>query len=190
MTTVEHTSLITPDRLRNLVRAAERTVHLPGDMAELGVYKGGSARIIAEVAPQKIIHLFDTFKGLPQSEEPGRDPDGLLGKGEFACKPEVVVAYMRGYRALVYPGVFPKSAPSSAFTFSFVHVDCDLYDGAKAAIEWFYPRLVPGGIIYFDDYGCTFTGVTDAVNEAFPPERIELQYDVHGFQIGALVVKL
>src|SRR5690348_6623308 len=121
----EHISLITPDRIQNLLRAVERTVAIPGDLAELGVYKGGSARLIAEVAPKKTIHLFDTFSGLPYTENKDRDPLGLLKKGRFSCKADKVLIAMRGYRAHLYPGEFPKSAPSASFRFSFVHVDCD-----------------------------------------------------------------
>jgi O-methyltransferase len=88
-------------------------------------------------------------------------------------------------------GLFPETTRDlhEDVCFSFVHVDCDLYQSARDAIRYFWPRLRTGGILYADDYGCEFTGVTEAVNAAFTPEQIELQYDVHGYQIGALVVK-
>jgi hypothetical protein len=50
-------SLITPDRLDNLCAAAARTESVPGDMAELGVYRGGSALVLADLQPGKRLHL-------------------------------------------------------------------------------------------------------------------------------------
>ncbi len=36
---------------------------------------------------------------------------------------------------------------------SFVHVDVDLYEPTLACLEYFVPRLAPGGVIINDDYG-------------------------------------
>lgn len=183
-------SLITPTRLANLVRAVESTVQLPGDMAELGVYRGGSALVIASVCPLKRLHLFDTFCGLPHAEEPARNPTPLLKAGDYAANAEEVETLLRDCNVSVYPGVFPLSARHAKHAiFGFVHVDCDLYKSARAAIEWFWPRLVPGGVMFFDDYGCEFTGVTDAVNEAFRADKIIRQRAESGVWIGCYVSK-
>lgn len=185
-------SVITPDRLKNLVRAVERTRGVPGDMAELGVYRGGSAKVIATVRPEVTLHLFDTFEGLPWDEAKEYDSQGLLKCGDFHCALEDVEEYLSGHDVRFYPGLFPVSAhygDLADVSLSFCHVDCDLYAPAQWAIRDFWPMLNPGGIIYFDDYGCEFTGVTRAVDGAFKPEQIEKQYDIHGNQIGALVVK-
>ncbi len=50
--------------VHSLASAAAR---LPGDIAEVGVYEGGSARMICEVKAELNLHLFDTFAGLPES---------------------------------------------------------------------------------------------------------------------------
>ncbi len=191
MVDTDYRSLITPDRMENLLRAVDRTRDVPGDMAELGVYRGGSAKAIAERAPRRNLHLFDTWTGLPSSECPSKDANGLLKQGDFAASILEVREYLAGLTVFFYDGEFPRSYPNNLqyANFAFVHIDCDLHESAKAGIDWFWPRMSPGGIMYFDDYGCEFTGVTEAVNAAFTPEQIELQYDVHGFQIGALVVK-
>src|SRR3954452_6474582 len=49
-------------------RAARSALQLSGEVAEVGVYKGGTARMLAKVfAPAgKTVHLFDTFAGMPQ----------------------------------------------------------------------------------------------------------------------------
>lgn len=198
MTTVEPwllaegVSAITPDRLKNLVHAVERTRGIPGDMAELGVYRGGSAKVIATVRPEVTLHLFDTFEGLPYTEIIGLDPCGLLKKGDFNCGLSEVQEYLSGLNVEYYPGFFPYSAwdgKGPAYELSFVHIDCDLGRVATSAINHFDAQMAEGGILYFDDYGCDFIGVTRAVDAAFAPEQIEKQYDMYGNQIGALVVK-
>jgi hypothetical protein len=55
-----------------------------------------------------------------------------------------------------HPGLFPGSAEAvTGRRFSFVHLDLDLAEGTASALEFFYPRLLPGGIVIGDDYGLT-----------------------------------
>ena len=60
--------------------ALEATRRCDGEIAECGVYKGGTAKILAELAPGRPIHLFDTFEGMPETD-PLRD---LHSAGDFA----------------------------------------------------------------------------------------------------------
>lgn len=195
MNVIEHAagvSLITPDRLENLAAALSFTLRLPGEMAELGVYRGGSAKLISYIIPEKTLHLFDTFTGLPYTESPEHNPTGHdLSEGRFATSLTEVAAYLGDRQVIFHEGVFPASAKGlEELSFSFVHIDCDLYQSAKDAIAWFWPRMIKGGIMFFDDYGCDFTGVTDAVHEAFEESQIVKQFDhSNGFQIGAFVKK-
>jgi len=51
-----------------------------GDIAEVGVYQGGSAKLICEARNEnKVLYLFDTFEGLPT---PGKF-DGSFKKGKY-----------------------------------------------------------------------------------------------------------
>src|SRR2546430_11261444 len=54
------------------------------------------------------------------------------------------------------------------------HIDVDLYTSTLACLEFFYPRLVPGGILLSHDYSL-LTGVKAAFTEflAGKPERSE-----------------
>ncbi len=66
----------------------------------------------------------------------------------------------------LHPGVFPASArPVTHERFSFVHVDLDLEESTYDALEFFHPRLLPGGIIVGDDYNDD--GVQHAFNRYF-----------------------
>lgn len=185
-------SLITPERLENLCNAAATTSTVPGDMAELGCYRGGSALVLADLNPNKPLHLFDTFTGLPFTEMPRYNPTNHdLSEGRFACQESEVRALLGDRNVLFHPGIFPQSALGlESLQFSFVHVDCDIYLSAKAAIDWFWPRLNRGGIMFFDDYSCDFTGVTDAVHEFFSRDLIIPQTErSNGIKIGCFVTK-
>lgn len=60
---VERANLTRDLRLRTLFLAASFAKHVPGDFAEVGVYRGRSAVLLARTAPEKMLHLFDTFTG-------------------------------------------------------------------------------------------------------------------------------
>lgn len=149
--------------------------HIQGDIAEVGVFRGGTARILAEAsqATDKLVHLFDTFSGMPPTD-PAKD---LHREGDFG---DTSLEQVRDYlydcdKVRFYPGLFPDTAkPLEALTFSLVHVDTDIYRSVKDCCEWFYPRLRPGGIMVFDDYGFpSCPGAKLAVEEFFmdKPEK-------------------
>jgi O-methyltransferase len=140
------------------VKACEK---LPGDMAEVGVFRGGTAAIML-AASKKRLHLFDTFEGLPHGEDD-------LEKGEWAGSLTEVKDNLARWldRIEWYPGLFPNSAPrDSNLSFSFVHLDLDLYSSTSAALQWFWPRMVPGAVILSHDYP-TLDGVVRAFHEFF-----------------------
>src|SRR5262249_30195318 len=67
---IGHT-LVDQARCYILHRLAIQTSTLPGDMAEVGVYKGGTAKLLAltiEPTSSKTLHLFDTFSGMPPTD--------------------------------------------------------------------------------------------------------------------------
>jgi hypothetical protein len=69
--------------------------------------------------------------------------------------------------------VFPATLPFDGIGLvAFVHVDCDQYQCARAAIECLLPLRPAGGVMLFDDYGAT-DGATAAVDEAFLPREIK-----------------
>jgi len=144
----------------------------PGDFAEVGVYKGASAKLICAAKGDKKLRLFDTFAGLPPQSE--HDP-GVHREQQYACSLEAVQAYLAGYTNLeFYPGVFPQSAAGvPEAQYAFVHFDVDLYEGTRGCLEYFYPRMIPGGIMLSHDYGL-LSGVEKAFTTFFAdkPERI------------------
>lgn len=148
-----------------IYRLAKYAQEAPGSFAEVGVYRGGTARLVARACPAKEIHLFDTFSGIPGTaiesdhHQPGDFSDTSL---------ESVRDYLSDCSNVrIYPGVFPDTAtPLAKERFSFVFIDTDIYRSVQDCIGFFVPRLVSGGIMLFDDYGMReCPGVKKAIDE-------------------------
>jgi O-methyltransferase len=167
-------TLIDPWEVCNVVSALQAVRNIPGDLAEVGVAYGGSARIIAEYGGQRTLHLFDTFSGLPS---PDSSDSKKFRTGDFESDVSLVQKRLHGFPVCFHVGMFPETAgPVADKQFSFVHLDMDLYQGTLDALEFFYPRMAPGGIILSHDYGSA-VGVMRAFSEFFasrPDPVIEL----------------
>jgi hypothetical protein len=158
-------SLIWHDRLASIRDQVLATNHLAGDVAELGVYLGGTAKIIGHYAAGAALHLFDTFAGLPADDQA---EGGHHVQGEFRGDLDDVQRFLDDPNAVFHAGEFPATAPpGEGLRFRFVHVDADTYQSTKAALEYFSPRIVPGGVMLFDDFGWwACPGVGKAIHEA------------------------
>ena len=163
--------LLLEDEAYQVLSCARATAKIAGEIAEVGVYRGGSARLICEVRGERALYLFDTFEGLPES----RKVDALFQGGQYAAHLEQVQAYLARFPEIRYfKGMFPAtSGPVADKRFSFVHLDVDLYQSTRDGLEFFYPRMNPGGIILIHDY-LWAEGVRQAVDEflAARPEPV------------------
>lgn len=164
-----------------------------GDMAELGVYKGESARLLHLMAPNRTLHLFDTFEGFT-----GDDLKSETGVAttystkDFAdTSVNKVLKNIGGNpeKIKIHSGYFPQSADGlSDRVYSVVNIDADLYNPTKAGLEYFYPRLSPGGVIIVHDYNDKWEGLMKAVDEFVKtiPEQLVLVPDLDS---TAMIVK-
>jgi O-methyltransferase len=181
----ERRSLLTAYEAHTVYSLAKSYAHLPGDMAEVGVFQGASAKLFCEVKGQKPLHLFDTFEGLPKACE----HDGPVHAAkQYACTLDSVRSYLAAYPNVhFYKGRFPDTAgPLTDKTFSFVHFDVDLYESTLACLEFFYPRMMIGGVMLSHDYSL-LAGVRKAVDE-FLAERSERPIELPSTQ--CMIVKL
>jgi O-methyltransferase len=153
----------TPLECVEIYQAVQATQKIPGEMAEVGVYLGGTAAVMLNASIGKHLHLFDTFAGLPDSGD-------FLKQGEYAGSQEAVSRTLSGYgnRITLHPGLFPADSAHAVehLRFSFVHLDMDLYDGTLQALRFFWPRMSPGGILLSHDYP-SIHGVVRAFHEFF-----------------------
>lgn len=149
---------VTPDRCYMLHQFALRATRLQGDMAECGVFQGGTAHLLAQTlrdAEAEVgLHLFDTFEGMPDFAERDRD---YHDPGDFGgTSLRRVQARLGAYDFVTFhPGVVPDSFSEldPETRFSFIHVDMDIYTSTIECCRGMWPRLVAGGVMIFDDYG-------------------------------------
>lgn len=162
---IERANLTRELRLRTLFLAASIAKHVPGDFAEVGVYKGRSAALLSRTAPEKVLHLFDTFSGMPPVDVP---IDGHKA-GEFAdTSLASVQRRLPNENVRYYVGTFPQTTLGlEQSRFAFAHYDGDLYKPCVDFISFFWPRMTSGGIMVFDDYDWPkCLGVKQAIEEA------------------------
>lgn len=166
---VEDLTLVDDRRCFMLYQCALQADSLAGDVAEVGVYKGGTAKLLAKIFERsgKLVHVFDTFSGMPDVD-PTRD---LHQKGDFAdvALEEVKTSLSDCANVSFHPGFFPVTAAGlDRSAFSLVHIDVDIYQSVMDCCQFFYARITEGGIIVFDDYGAlSCPGAKTAVDEFF-----------------------
>ena len=157
----ERESLLSGNEAFLVYSIARAQRKLPGAMAEVGVYQGCSAKLISIASRECPLHLFDTFDGLP---EPGEAERTHLRRSQYRSSLSSVRSFLdRHDNVVLHPGRFPETAHGlEDERFSFVHLDVDLKSSTRDCLEFFHPRMVPGGIIMTHDYS-----FLDGVREAF-----------------------
>ena len=154
-------SLLSGNEAFTVYSLARSQSDLGGEMAEVGVYQGVSARLISIASGNRPLHLFDTFAGLP---EPDGEEHSRMREGHYAASLPSVQSFLADRPGVTYhPGLFPATAgPCEERRFSFVHLDVDLKSSTLACLEFFYPRMLAGGVILSHDYS-----YLDGVRSAF-----------------------
>ena len=181
------------DNDRDLVRLAALALNVraieaagvAGAFAELGVWRGNSAKVIHGLAPMRELYLLDTFEGFDAADTAGDPASGVAHHFRDVTVDRVRAFVGASPRVHFVVGRFPDTAgaiPADA-RFAFVHIDCDLYQPALAALGFFYPRMSPKGLIVVHDYASgRWPGLTRAVDEflADKPEGPVLLPDLSG----------
>ena len=160
-----------------------------GDLAEVGTYTGATAYFMGLACKDRgrtrPMHLFDSFEGL---SAPAPEDGSVWREGDLAATEETVRRNLAEFQDVhLYKGWVPDRFPEVADRrFAFVHIDVDLYGPTKMTLEFFYPRLVPGGILVCDDYGSVICpGAQRAMEEFFAdkPESLVHLPTMQGFVI-------
>lgn len=157
-------TLIDRERCLQIWEHAQKAAHLPGYFAECGVYRGGSAMLMIEASSKrKTIHLFDTFRGIPEEQR----EEGDHVSGRFSASVDMVRKNLIQYRSKCefHEGLVPGTLHEvSHIAFCLVHLDMDIYAPTIAALKFFWRRMVPGGVILLDDYRA-LKGINKAIKE-------------------------
>ena len=159
-----------------------------GDLAEVGVYQGGSAKLICEVKKDKDLYLFDTFTGLPEvSKDDTHFGENHWYENEFNnTSEESIREFLKKYENVhIIKGTFPESGKQILEKkFCFVHLDVDLYKSTIESLRFFFPRIVNGGIILIHDFHSD--GIQKAIKEFKNEYKIKL-IELTGSQ--AMIIK-
>jgi O-methyltransferase len=137
---------------------------LPGDLVELGCFKGGSAVNLSRLAKWtgRRLHLFDSFEGLPAPQE-GDKEHLVLSElqfhtyegGGYAGSLEEVKENVRRYGVLdvceFHKGFFNETLPGWDATLVFAYVDADLTSSVRDCLKYVWPLLQEGSYLFTDE---------------------------------------
>jgi len=156
--------------------------NIPGAFVQCGVWKGGSAAVLAALADGRQIELFDTFDGCPPPTPADVSMYGRPGQaGEAAANVQDLLCLLDSLglsisRIRVHTGLMSRTVPRSADSVgpvSLLHLDADWYESTKVCMERLYPLVGCGGFVFVDDLGY-WLGAMKAVREYFALRGLEM----------------
>ncbi len=182
-----------PSRLGKVLAQNElyrKIINIPGDIVELGVFKGASLsrfamlRNIYEQNSSREIIGFDTFAEFPETNY---DDDKYFTKehNEISKSIEIDDLYLSLKNRGIGEGIelikgniidtvpnFIKERPS--LKISLLNLDTDVYEPAVVTLEHLFPRVCRGGVVIVDNYS-KVPGETKAIDEFFNDQKIEIK---------------
>ena len=163
-----------------LLSLLEDAVKCEGDLCECGVFRGSTliptGLYLAQHGIEKKVFGCDSFEGFGAAvaidvQLGGTDCEARHVNGMNSTSQQYVARRLESFgldaRTQLLPGYFENTLHQLADRkFCFVHLDCDMYQSYKTCMEFFYPRMAPGGIILFDEYDDSYwPGCNLAVDE-------------------------
>ena len=139
-------------RLKTLEAICLRLAEVPGAAAELGVYRGGFARWINLLLPERRLYLFDSFAGFDPTESAGEGA-GFTAAHRNTDAQRVLSVLPHPACVVLRRGFFPQTAEGlEGERFALVSLDADLEESTLAGLRFFLPRLSAGGYLLLHDY--------------------------------------
>jgi predicted O-methyltransferase YrrM len=178
------------DRRWNLTQLMKLVEKVPGDIVECGVHIGSSAYAMCwtfeRMGQRRTYHGFDSFEGL---SPPGVNDGTHWEAGSLTSPESVARTNLAEYDVNLYRGWIPDRFDEVVGRpIAVTHIDVDLEEPTRQSLDFFYPRIAPGGLIVIDDYGAaTCPGATLAVDRymADKPEPV-----ISLASAGAFIIKL
>ncbi len=199
------------DRITKILARYElyrRVVDRPGDVVECGVFKGAGllywAKLVQTFNPHSNRRVvgFDTFRGYPETSTlPYERASGerFASEARFtgvSAKDVLAIAEDQGLgdRIEIVEGDAMETIPRYArenpgFRIGLLNLDFDTFDPTLAALRALWDRVVPGGVVAFDDYGKRGWGESDAVDRFFEAGGVDLRALPWTFSPTAYCVK-
>ncbi len=179
-------------------RMYEQIKHLPGDIVECGIGQGVTFTFLTTLAyndpTPRTIWGFDSFEGFP---EPTAEDDSIRAPKKGDWRLTSVSEYYKYVTNLGFGDDWTKSNVIFVKGFfedslqhytgdqiAYLHLDVDLYASYVTTLEGLYDKVVPGGVILFDEYmrgmdQIKYPGAKQAIDEFFADKGVSPQRDVH-----------
>ena len=165
-----------------IVQALAKGKNIRGDVCEFGVAEGETSALIANeiLSSKKVLHLFDSFDGLPKPTEKDQLKDDIFSLGSMeaytgamSCPEDMVCTRLRAVgfppqSFVIHKGFIEQvlrddtNLPKEV---SFAYVDFDFYEPIKLTLDFLHRTTSTGAIIIVDDYDFFSTGAKTAVDE-------------------------
>jgi O-methyltransferase len=179
------------EKLHALVSATRYVAQhkIPGDMVECGVWRGGSMHAVARTLAaagdyDRELYLYDTFEGMTEPSEKDLRWDGAhasegLEHARQRKETSAIWAYasledvQAGFAEVPYPkerlhfvkGPVEQTVPEVLpQQIAILRLDTDWYESTAHELKHMYDRLVPGGVLFLDDYA-HWQGARQATDE-------------------------
>lgn len=182
-----------PKRISKLIAHFEiyrQITYLPGQVLECGVFKGASFirwltfRDMLEASYARRVIGLDVFgefpeQDLPQDQAFAQRHDNVAGVG-IPLQDLQAFLTQKGFNNFnLVAGDLNQTLPrlleeEPELRLALLHIDVDVYQPSLRSLELLYDRVVPGGVIVFDDYA-TVEGETRAAEEFFAGKGITLE---------------
>ncbi len=162
---IGHMSL---NRLLTIYELYKKTLGMAGHIADVGVYKGASSLLFAKLIKNfesealTLCHGFDWFQGT----HIGENDSSLVADGGYKTEYESVLELIKMQQMdnilKIHKLDLTKDLPdffdkNKHLRFKLIMMDAGTYEVMDAAIPLFYERLIPGGIMIFDQYSHEFS---------------------------------
>lgn len=174
-------------RFYNLIGFLKSVNRLEGAIVECGCWKGLSSYLMCNYIKLhdksfdgKDFYVVDSFEGLSNPSDKDVITENLIdnhgerkgaafkSKGAYSAQLENIKRVLSDFpRVSYYKGWIPETLVDLPMIgYKFVHIDLDLYEPIIGSLEYFYPKLVKGGVVVCDDYGSLYwPGAKKAVEE-------------------------
>lgn len=135
--------------------------HVPGDVVELGCYKGETsvelARLLRQLAPDRQLWVYDSFAGLPPKTPADESPLGMqFQAGELPATKREVVQRLRaaGFAEVRVKKAWFQELTSQDVpeTICLAFLDGDFYESIDDSLRLVWDHLSPGALVVVDDY--------------------------------------
>lgn len=160
-------------RIHVLCWAAKHAMHLEGDFVDCGVHTGIFARAVVNYTDfqlsEKKYFLLDTFNGLDEkySNEEELKRNSLMGydKEDSNLLYKQVTKTFKDFNVKIIKGSVPETLQYvDSNKVCYLSIDMNCVAPEVAALEFFWDKMVSGGIIILDDYG--YANVTNEQKKA------------------------